>query len=95
MSSILRSLSSGLRGGFAQNSGEFAEISENYEKVFYFCFVVFLGIFSVARRFKSEAAATEETRRELHVTSKKLIMLINLGVFQQLSASTMLCSDRI
>jgi len=40
MSSILRTISSGLRNGFAQNS----------------------GIFSVARRFKSEAAATEENK---------------------------------
>jgi len=40
MSSILRSISTGLRNGFAQNN----------------------GIFSVARRFKSEAAATEESR---------------------------------
>jgi len=40
MSSILRSISSGLRNGFAQNS----------------------GIFSAARRFKSEVAATEDNR---------------------------------
>lgn len=69
MSSILRSISGGLRNGFAQNSGKSIKNRKNiiYFSTFVvpFCFVVKIGIFSVARRFKSEAAATEESRREI------------------------------